>query len=278
MNKKLFAFDLDGTLLNTDEVITNEVIEGLRKIRSLGHETIIITGRTWIKTDEIYRQSEMNTPTGAFNGGSIHNPTDDSFEKVVKKISEEDVKKFLNDEFIKENALNFTIETFEKTTTYVYDINSPEVELRIKKYSEKPVVYDENTTLKDVVSTLTKLKTKDYKVADAIVEEVTKRYPHLTVNHFYSQLSEAFKLRITSSTSRKDFALRYIAEHLGFDMKDTIAFGDGNNDNHMLMAAGLGVAMRNAPDSVKEHADEITDYTNAQNGVMRHIFEKILIN
>lgn len=276
MNKKLFAFDLDGTLLNKEEVITKEVVEGLRKIRSMGHETVIITGRTWNMIDKIYKDAEMTTPAGVFNGGAIHNPTDDSFKKIVKTMNDEDINNFVNDNFLREQALAFTIETFD--SAYVDDINSPGAKLQIKWTNKKPIVFDQNTVFKDVVATLTELKTKDYKVADAIVKEVAERHPHLTINHFFSNHTETFMLEIASSTSRKDFALRYLADYFGIDMKDTIAFGDGNNDNHMLMAAGRGVAMRNAPDSVKEHADEITDYTNGQNGVMRHIFEKILVD
>ena len=49
-----------------------------------------------------------------------------------------------------------------------------------------------------------------------------------------------------------------IARHQGFDVGRTIAFGDGGNDLSMILQAGTGVAMANATDELKQHADYIT--------------------
>ena len=49
-----------------------------------------------------------------------------------------------------------------------------------------------------------------------------------------------------------------MAEHLGLDSQNTIAFGDGGNDTSMIRAAGIGVAMGNALESLKQEADYIT--------------------
>ena len=45
----------------------------------------------------------------------------------------------------------------------------------------------------------------------------------------------------------------------GLDREEAIAFGDGGNDIAMLAYAGIGVAMGNASDEVKAHADYVTD-------------------
>ena len=49
-----------------------------------------------------------------------------------------------------------------------------------------------------------------------------------------------------------------MAEHLNFDAHNTIAFGDGGNDTSMIKAAGIGVAMGNALESLKQEADHTT--------------------
>ena len=54
--------------------------------------------------------------------------------------------------------------------------------------------------------------------------------------------------------------------YLGKRADDTAAFGDGFNDCSMIAYAGLGVAMGNAQDAVKDVADEITG-TNDADGV-----------
>lgn len=49
-----------------------------------------------------------------------------------------------------------------------------------------------------------------------------------------------------------------IANFYGLNPSFTVAFGDGGNDIPMLRRAGIGVAMGNASDNVKDHADFIT--------------------
>ena len=63
-----------------------------------------------------------------------------------------------------------------------------------------------------------------------------------------------------------------IAHRFGFSLSDTMSFGDGGNDISMLQAAGVGVAMGNANDAVKEIADYVTS-TVDDNGIanaLRH--------
>jgi hydroxymethylpyrimidine pyrophosphatase-like HAD family hydrolase len=54
-------------------------------------------------------------------------------------------------------------------------------------------------------------------------------------------------------------------------MKNTMSFGDGDNDNQMLKEAGIGVAMLNASDNVKKYADQITEHDNNDAGVGRFL-------
>ena len=64
---------------------------------------------------------------------------------------------------------------------------------------------------------------------------------------------------ITCSKADKGKGLAAMARHLGFDIHDTMAFGDGGNDTPILRAAGIGVAMGNGCDEAKENADFVTD-------------------
>lgn len=56
----------------------------------------------------------------------------------------------------------------------------------------------------------------------------------------------------------KDQAIRRYLEEAGIAREETIAFGDGLNDIHMLQFAGIGVAMGNAEEEVKQIADYVT--------------------
>ncbi len=63
---------------------------------------------------------------------------------------------------------------------------------------------------------------------------------------------------ITSAAADKANGIRAIAQYMGLDISETMAFGDGGNDMSMLSAAGVGVAMGNALDKVKAEADYVT--------------------
>lgn len=59
----------------------------------------------------------------------------------------------------------------------------------------------------------------------------------------------------------KGAGLALVCEHLGVDMSEVVAFGDGDNDREMLQMAGIGVAMRNATPAAKEAADVLLEVT-----------------
>jgi Cof subfamily protein (haloacid dehalogenase superfamily) len=63
---------------------------------------------------------------------------------------------------------------------------------------------------------------------------------------------------ITAKGNTKQKGIDVIADHFGLKLEDTISFGDGGNDISMLRHAAIGVAMGNANDDVKQHADYIT--------------------
>ncbi|MBQ7372300.1 MAG: HAD hydrolase family protein [Blautia sp.] len=73
-------------------------------------------------------------------------------------------------------------------------------------------------------------------------------------------------LEFTKAGVKKGPGLLFLAGHLGIPLEETMAVGDTENDLDILRTAGLGVAMGNAQESVKQTADFITR-TNEESGV-----------
>lgn len=73
-------------------------------------------------------------------------------------------------------------------------------------------------------------------------------------------------LEVNAKGADKGSALLWLADYLGIDREETMSFGDGENDIPMIQAAGIGVAMENALDTVKAAADMIT-LKNDEDGV-----------
>ena len=88
--------------------------------------------------------------------------------------------------------------------------------------------------------------------------------------------SEPFFVEIMPKNVHKATSLEKLLKYLDMDVKDLIACGDGFNDLTMIEYAGVGVAMGNAQQIVKDHADYIT-LTNDEDGLVP-VIEKFILN
>ncbi len=75
-------------------------------------------------------------------------------------------------------------------------------------------------------------------------------------------LDSGFAYHIVDESVSKGNALRYVADHIGVDVKGFVAIGDSHNDVDMLEVAGIGVAVANADVALKRVADIVTSRPN----------------
>ena len=75
----------------------------------------------------------------------------------------------------------------------------------------------------------------------------------------------------------KGNAVAYLADMLSVAQEEIMCIGDSENDLSMINYAGIGVAMGNGLDMVKEAADFVTD-TNDNSGVAKAINHFVLNN
>jgi hydroxymethylpyrimidine pyrophosphatase-like HAD family hydrolase len=74
--------------------------------------------------------------------------------------------------------------------------------------------------------------------------------------------SPPFFVEILHPEVHKGHGLKQLCEEIGVPLEEVVAFGDGDNDIEFLQLAGRGVAMKNARETLKAVADEITEWTN----------------
>lgn len=115
-----------------------------------------------------------------------------------------------------------------------------------------------NVKLYDTLSPLEEILQQDVLQLTAFFDsayeqEMLARMPHCVSGRWHPEFTD-----ITSIDADKGKGILAIARHKGFDASRTIAFGDGGNDLSMILQAGIGVAMGNATDNLKQHADYIT--------------------
>ena len=276
MKRKLFAFDLDGTLLSDSETgaILPSVKSAINFLKKEKHIVCIFTGRPWRATKKIYDELKLNTVVVNFNGAHIHNPKDYEYMPFVDRIPLKNAMKILDSKEMKEIAKNIFIEGPSLMHVKNYDKNSSFIKsfLMIDDNSKVTTPINFSSMDNDPSGVLIEVKPEYGDSINEIRSYFKSKFGDLASFTWWSTGEKGNKiLEITHYKARKDMALIKVARQYGIDMTDTIAFGDGYNDIKMLSAAGTGVAMSNANDKVKSYANVITKHSNKDGGVAKFI-------
>ena len=275
IKRKLFAFDLDGTLLSDskDGTIPQDVKNTINLLKKDGHIVCIFTGRPWRATKKIYAELDLDTIATNYNGAHIHNPTHYEFIPKVSRIAINNVMRIVESEELKKVAQNIVIEG----PGFLHLQNKQK-----SHFTESFILKDENTLVISPINYV-KMDSDPTGVLVEIKPEYAKSV-HQIRNYFRAKFGDlaAFDywdtgkdnnpiLEFTNFKARKDIALIQIARYYKIDMSNTIAFGDGFNDVKMLKVAGIGVAMANASEGVKSYANVVSKHTNKNGGVAKFI-------
>ena len=108
------------------------------------------------------------------------------------------------------------------------------------------------------------------------LDEAIKKLPKYLYDKYSVFKSAPYFLEFTNKEVDKGKGLKKLGEYLGIKQEEMIACGDAGNDISMIKYAGLGVAMKNATDDVKEVSDYIT-LSNDEDGIA-HIVNKFILN
>lgn len=95
MTKKMIALDLDGTLLRSDNTISDYTVETIKKIQNKGHKVVIATGRPYRMALEHYRRLELSTPMISFNGSLTHLPEKNGNGNIALRLTSNTCLMFL---------------------------------------------------------------------------------------------------------------------------------------------------------------------------------------
>ena len=98
-----------------------------------------------------------------------------------------------------------------------------------------------------------------YQYTIYVTEEEERRFLHPVLKGVEYPRWHPYFADIVPGGLSKSYGASKILERIGIGPEECIAFGDGGNDIPLLRYAGIGVAMGNAPESVRSAADYVTD-------------------
>lgn len=237
---KLVALDMDGTLLNDEQTISEENRKAIKEAEEKGVYVVLSTGRTLMTCREFAESLELSSFLITANGSEIW---DSSFQLVERQLLHPDHVKMMW-ELRNLHNTDFWAASVDK----VWRGEFPE---DIHSYEWLKFGFD----------------IPDNEVRNRVLDELKKNKE--------LEVTSPTNIEVNAIGINKAAALAKVYERLGFTMDNVMAVGDSLNDIAMIKEAGLGVAMGNAQDIVKETADWITD-TNTEHGVAKAIRHWVL--
>lgn len=238
------ALDMDGTILDASYRIDERVVKALAAARARGRKVIISTGRVY---SSVLKNSES---LGRMDGYVCSNGADvrlGNGESVLNLAMEPE----LGSELIKLSRRHdshfhgFVGETwyFERELPYT------EYYRRRSGLEGEQVAFD--------ISAPPRFAKCLFLDEHEMLEPIRIDLERTLGDRVQVMYSSPNMLEVVTKGVSKSFGLAACVQRLGGTLGRTIAFGDADNDEDMLLAAGIGVAMGNAHDELKSKADRV---------------------
>lgn len=256
---KLICADIDGTLLDDSKRLLPQVKESLRNAAKKGIRIALASGRMPAGVEKVEKELGISC-IKICNAGTYVILGDQciSMETLLPGTVEN-----IYFDIAKKNQLPLWI--FREREWYVTDIDHYiEREIEIIRYHPKIVSVEKITEqwAEEKTGPNKLLIAADPEIITAVHQEMEeKKWPDIDMACSADTFLEIFPKGISKGT-----AISAICDKLDISLEDTIAFGDYELDIPMIEKAGVGVAMGNAVDELKEKADFVTK-TNNEAGI-----------
>ena len=260
---QLIALDLDGTLLNSNHLVSFRNNQILAKASERGTCVVLVSGRMHRSILPISNQIGLANPIISYNGGMVkhattgklynHTPVPAKFaRKIIDFVDQENLHlNFCLDDELYVRAKNKWSDLYEFRT----GVSATAVENFLLLDGQEPTkvqILDEPEKIDQLFPTMQEMFGRDLYVTKTQIEYI-----------------EFMNLQAT-----KGLALKSLATRLEIPISNTVAFGDGYNDKSMMETAGFSIAMANAVDEIKTIADYVTT-SNDDDGIATAV-EKML--
>ena len=277
MSIRVIVMDVDGTMTNHKKEITPKTKAALKKAQESGVKLILASGRPDSGLSDFAIELEMGRYHGllvSFNGSRV---IDCQTGEVLfnEPMTVEQGKAVL------EHMKGFNVRPMIDKGNYmyvndVYDcmIKHGEQEINIIQYESRGGKY-KLCEIDDLAA-----------FVDYPLNKILTAGDPIYLKDHYREMMEPFKdtlscmftapfyFEFTAQGIDKAKALDAVLNPMGYMQDEIIAFGDGQNDKTMIQYAGIGVAMDNAVEELKEVADEIT-LSNEVDGIAVSLYKHI---
>lgn len=255
MEKYLIAVDMDGTLLDSRNQISDYTMNVLQKIQNMGHYLVPASGRCVSLLPPKVRSLENLSYAAAENGAYIWD-----FQKKVP-LYQKILPKAELQEILKEALLlPCFVEMFAEGIAYtewrqLLKLKDTVQSENFIHYLFKDHIYVERLeNMPEIFGDVSKINLyfEEAEAGRRFREKWEKREA-LTITS-----SVGDNVEISSAGVSKGAAIQFLMEKLHIPRERVLVFGDNENDLEMFKAAGCAVAMANAAEKIRWNADYVT--------------------
>ncbi|RWR12519.1 Cof-type HAD-IIB family hydrolase [Siminovitchia fortis] len=282
---KCIATDMDGTLLNASQEVSEENKLAIEAARKQGIDFLVATGRSYHDLRYVLDKVGIRCPAICLNGAEIRDAEGNvEFGIGLEAVIAEKVAYVLDnaDMYYELYTSNGTYTTnYEKGIQAVMDIYrtaNPSIEVsklrqRVEKRFKKRLIkivddFDDVFGSEDI----TTYKFFGFSKDQSLLVEVSKRLEQ--INGITVTTSGRQNIEITHKNAKKGNALKRYTEKRGISLEETMALGDNYNDLSMLEMVGHSVAMGNAEKEIKDTCRYVTGL-NTEDGVAEAIYKAL---
>ncbi len=246
MGFKLIALDVDGTIRSIERPMSRRTLETVRRVEQAGAVVTLATGRSFLSADRAASELGLNAPIVSFQGAHVaYGATGEALWHVPLTP---DMTRLALDEIPSDDGLD--------VLGYV---SNDIVALRMTDWAR---AYGERTGVAVrvvdpdafVTSPMTRLVVKG---ENDVIESLESYLKFRLNGQVYVTRSLPYYCEILHPDGGKHKALEWLCAHLGIRREETVAFGNGYNDVHMLKWAGMSVAVDGSVPQVLEVADVV---------------------
>ncbi|MYL70255.1 Cof-type HAD-IIB family hydrolase [Halobacillus litoralis] len=268
MERHLIALDLDGTLLTDNKVISEKTKNTVLKAMEQGHIVVIATGRPHRASINYYHQLGLETPMVNFNGALIHHPKDHRWDAIHSPLGIRTAHKIIHT-CQELGVKNILAEVKDEVYLDQYD----EEIMSIFQTKNDPITVGRlQSNLKDDPTSIL-IHPEEEKI-QMLRKELDD---HASLIDHRKWGAPWHVIEIVRAGMNKAVGLDKIARYFHVPKERIIAFGDEDNDFEMIDYAGVGVAMGNAINELKDLANHVT-HSNEDDGIGAFLDDYLKIN
>ena len=270
MSIKLIAIDIDGTLLTSNHQLTEEVKAALKKAEEKGVKIVLCTGRPLTGVQDLIAELDLyseNDYVITYNGALIQKTKS---QEIISQVG------LTHDDYIAIDGLarKLNVHFHTETEKFMYTSNRD-----ISRYTvleshlvDMPLKFRTPEEITPDLNIMKMMMVDDPEILDTAITKIPQEF----YNKYTIVKSTPYFLEFLNKKVDKGAAVKQLAEQLGLEAREVMALGDNENDLPMIEYAGLGIAMGNATENIKNTASFITA-SNDAHGVAVAI-EKFVLN